>query len=187
MRTLWARRYNVKNIAMSRQSILKSKIKDELTAKQVVERYIGGSVRGQYVCCFHSDKHPSLTVKGKRWTCWSCGATGDVFDFVGRLYGIDLNASIKLLANDFGFADIIIDDATKQAEIERKQAEKLKREQERARHKRVLELSEEVSHKRQVLYWLSRVRWKKWSEVIVIAQLQNEIEIIDMELDGISR
>lgn len=67
----------------------------------VIEYYTGQHA-GKYVCPFHDDHNPSLTVKGKRWTCWSCGATGDVIDFTMRFHNIGFRDAVVKLGRDFG-------------------------------------------------------------------------------------
>lgn len=37
------------------------------------------------ICPFHNDTNPSLSFKGSRFTCFSCGVGGDVIDLVGHL------------------------------------------------------------------------------------------------------
>jgi DNA primase len=57
---------------------------------------------GRYSCFFHSDKHPSLTIRGVRWRCWSCGVGGDVIDLAQKYYGISNSEAIKHLASRVG-------------------------------------------------------------------------------------
>lgn len=50
-------------------------------------------MNGDYtgLCPFHNDTNPSFSVyvgeSGQKFQCWSCGAYGDVFDFVQKLNG----------------------------------------------------------------------------------------------------
>lgn len=43
--------------------------------------------KGQYLCPFHNDTNPSLTVTqdDKHWQCWSCGAKGNVIKLVQEI------------------------------------------------------------------------------------------------------
>lgn len=52
-------------------------------------------------CPFHNDKTPSLKVD-IRYYCFGCGATGDVVDFVGKLFSLPPLAAATKIANDFG-------------------------------------------------------------------------------------
>lgn len=55
-------------------------------------------------CLFHNDKTPSMKVD-VRYYCFGCGATGDVIDFVGKLFGLSpLDAAKKIVA-DFNVID----------------------------------------------------------------------------------
>jgi DNA primase len=51
-------------------------------------------------CCpFHTDKSPSFTIYegGSRFQCFGCGASGDIFDFIGRLHGVGLREAAQML------------------------------------------------------------------------------------------
>lgn len=70
---------------------------------QAIEYYTGQrSQRGKYLCPFHNDKHPSLTVKGGHWQCWSCGEHGDVISFVQKYFRIGFTEAVHKIADDFG-------------------------------------------------------------------------------------
>lgn len=53
------------------------------------------------LCPYHEDTHPSLSFKGKRFTCFSCGASGDVIDLVGRLTGSEPLSVVQELSNTY--------------------------------------------------------------------------------------
>jgi len=58
------------------------------------------SGRGFMGCCpFHEDATPSLSVGGvpDRFTCFGCGAHGDVIDFVQRLHGLSFVEAVRSL------------------------------------------------------------------------------------------
>lgn len=77
-------------------------VKSAVTTRMAAERY-GLRVDGHgMVCCpFHGDKHPSMKVD-ERYYCFGCHETGDVIDFVGKLFGLSLFEAAKKLAADFG-------------------------------------------------------------------------------------
>ena len=78
-------------------------VKDNITPVQAIEYYTGQRpVRGRYLCPFHSDRHPSLTVKDGHWKCWSCGEHGDVIDFVMKYFGIGFQDAVCRISDDFG-------------------------------------------------------------------------------------
>ena len=55
------------------------------------------------ICCpFHDDLHPSMKLNRDYFYCFGCGATGDVIDFVARLFGLSSYEAAKKLAYDFG-------------------------------------------------------------------------------------
>lgn len=77
-------------------------IKSQISPAEAIERYTGQQARhGKYICPFHNDKHPSLSVKGSHWRCWSCDEHGDVIDFTTRYFGISFQEAINKLADDY--------------------------------------------------------------------------------------
>lgn len=77
-------------------------VKTNVTARMAAE-YYGLQVdhNGKARCPFHNDKHPSMQVD-ERYYCFGCHATGDVIDFVGKLFNLSpINAAQKI-ASDFG-------------------------------------------------------------------------------------
>ena len=59
--------------------------------------------RSDMICCpFHDDRHPSMKLNRDYFYCFSCGATGDVIDFVARLFGLSSYEAAKKLTHDFG-------------------------------------------------------------------------------------
>jgi DNA primase len=51
----------------------------------------------KWLCPFHDDHHPSLTLTPDRrhWKCWSCGASGDVLDWLVAYEHIDLIEAVR--------------------------------------------------------------------------------------------
>lgn len=52
------------------------------------------------LCCFHSDHTPSLTFKGHKFKCWSCGESGDSISFVMKVLGKDFLDACRWLADE---------------------------------------------------------------------------------------
>lgn len=77
-------------------------VKSQITTRQAAEFY-GLSVRpnGMLCCPFHGDRHPSMKVD-VRYYCFGCHETGDVIDFVGKLFHLRPLDAAKKLAADFG-------------------------------------------------------------------------------------
>jgi len=57
---------------------------------------------GKSLCPFHPDHRPSMTFKGSRFTCWSCGTTEDAVDLTQKLLNLSgpLDA-LRVLNRDF--------------------------------------------------------------------------------------
>jgi DNA primase len=58
------------------------------------------------LCPFHDDHNPSLELNPERqsFKCWSCGAGGDVFDFVKEHERVDFPEALRMLAERAGIA-----------------------------------------------------------------------------------
>ena len=78
-------------------------VKSAVTVKQAAEYYGYKVNRSGMICCpFHDDRHPSMKLNKDYFYCFGCGATGDVIDFVARLFGLSSYEAAKKLAYDFG-------------------------------------------------------------------------------------
>ena len=78
-------------------------VKSAVTVKQADEYYGYKVNRSDMICCpFHDDRHPSMKLNKDYFYCFGCGATGDVIDFVARLFGLSSYEAAKKLAYDFG-------------------------------------------------------------------------------------
>lgn len=58
------------------------------------------------LCPFHADHNPSLELNPDRqsYKCWSCGAGGDVFDFVKEIERVEFPEALRMLADRAGIA-----------------------------------------------------------------------------------
>ena len=58
------------------------------------------------LCPFHDDHNPSLELNPERqsFKCWSCGAGGDVFDFVKDYERVEFPEALRMLADRAGVA-----------------------------------------------------------------------------------
>ena len=78
-------------------------VKSAVTVKQTAEYYGCKVNRGDMLCCpCHDDRYPSMKLNKDYFYCFGCGATGDVIDFVARLFGLSSYKAAKKLAYDFG-------------------------------------------------------------------------------------
>jgi DNA primase len=60
--------------------------------------------RYKALCPFHDDHNPSLELNPERqsYKCWSCGAGGDVFDFVQNIEHVEFPEALRMLADRAG-------------------------------------------------------------------------------------
>lgn len=80
--------------------ILEGKITEEMIERareHPLEDLIETNQKGFALCPFHKDKHPSLYCKNNFYYCFSCGATGDVIDFVMKTQNLSFVAAVRKL------------------------------------------------------------------------------------------
>jgi DNA primase len=67
-------------------------------------RRAGKSFKG--LCPFHTERTPSFTCTpdGNFFHCFGCGASGDIYDFLQRVEGLDFPEAVETLARRTGFA-----------------------------------------------------------------------------------
>lgn len=56
------------------------------------------------LCPFHDDKNPSFSVNPatNRYICWSCGAKGDIFNWVMQTQNVEFAEALRFLAEQAG-------------------------------------------------------------------------------------
>lgn len=129
---------------MSRQNLTEL-IKNRIDLQSVMEHYGTHFERtGNALCPFHSDNHPSLSIKNERYKCWACGASGDMFDFVQNLYGDSFMEAIERINKDLGLGiNTNLKSPKNNKTITTAQRQKSAREElKKARRAKVLELTE---------------------------------------------
>ena len=85
-----------------------NEIRNKLDIVEVISKYIPLTQRGKNyfgVCPFHDDHSPSMSVSKEKqiFTCFSCGATGNVFTFVSDYEHIGFYDAVRLLGNQVGY------------------------------------------------------------------------------------
>ncbi len=84
-------------------------IKARLNIVEVVKRYVElrrAGNRWVAPCPFHQETKPSFSVNEEEgfFYCFGCQAAGDVFDFYGRINGLDFKDTLVQLAEEAGVA-----------------------------------------------------------------------------------
>ncbi|MDR3296083.1 MAG: DNA primase [Clostridiales Family XIII bacterium] len=74
----------------------------DVIGRQVALKKTGGNHKG--LCPFHSEKTPSFIVSEtkQRFTCYGCGAAGDVIEFVQRSQNLTFMEAAEKLAEEYG-------------------------------------------------------------------------------------
>lgn len=84
-------------------------IKNRISILDVVRRYVELKHAGnRWVapCPFHQETKPSFSVNEEEgfFYCFGCQAAGDLFDFYGRINGLDFKDSLEQLAEEAGIS-----------------------------------------------------------------------------------
>jgi DNA primase len=84
--------------ALRQQADVVAVVGDYTTLKRA-----GRSHKG--LCPFHTEKTPSFTVtqEGNFFHCFGCGASGDIYDFLQRIEGLEFPEAVEALARRTGF------------------------------------------------------------------------------------
>lgn len=113
----------------------REEIKDMYSMRDILARYgMRPNRAGMVRCPFHQgDREPSLKVYEKDYHCFGCGAHGDIFDFVCRMDGLTFREAFESLGGSYEHstrADFKVYHARKKREMEQKQAEAKKQQEE---------------------------------------------------------
>lgn len=91
------------------QTNIVDEIKSRCNIVDVIGRIVplkkaGSNYKG--ICPFHNEKTPSFVVSETKqiFTCFGCGATGDVIGFVERYYSLDFKGAVEMLAKEYGIS-----------------------------------------------------------------------------------
>ena len=74
----------------------------DVIGRHVPLKKMGSNYKG--VCPFHNEKTPSFVVSDTKqiFTCFGCGATGDVLEFVQKYNNLDFPGAVEKLAGEYG-------------------------------------------------------------------------------------
>lgn len=74
----------------------------DVVGRHVVLKKTGSNHKG--LCPFHNEKTPSFIVSEEKqlFTCFGCGATGDVIEFTRRYHNLDFQDAVLRLAQEYG-------------------------------------------------------------------------------------
>lgn len=86
-----------------------NEIRNKTDIVDVVSRYVNLTKRGKNyigVCPFHDDHSPSMSVSPEKqiYTCFSCGASGNVFTFVSDFEKVSFGEAVRLLGEKIGIS-----------------------------------------------------------------------------------
>jgi DNA primase len=91
-----AREQNPRSTAIDFESIRRT-----VSLRDVIARDLGSPHRGdRWVCPFHvgaENPNFSVTKDGRSFRCWSCGAKGDLFDYVAQRDGVSVAEAARQL------------------------------------------------------------------------------------------
>lgn len=85
-----------------------NEIRNKVDIVEIISNYVPLTNRGKNyfgVCPFHDDHSPSMSVSREKqiYTCFSCGATGNVFSFVSEYEHINFYDAVKVIGAKVGY------------------------------------------------------------------------------------
>ncbi len=91
---------------MKNDDVIQS-IKSRIRLSDLVRRYVELRPAGARLvapCPFHQETKPSFSVNDEQgvFYCFGCQASGDIFDFYGRINGLDFRETLQALAEEAG-------------------------------------------------------------------------------------
>ena len=86
-----------------------NEIRNKTDIVDVISKYVNLTKKGKNyfgVCPFHDDHSPSMSVSPEKqiYTCFSCGASGNVFTFVSDFEKISFSDAVRLLGEKAGIS-----------------------------------------------------------------------------------
>lgn len=102
-------------------------VREQITAQEAARVYgLTLDRRGWALCPFHPDRHPSMSFKGNRFRCWSCGASGDAVDLVRGLFGGTYWEALQRINMDFGLGLALSGEITPQQRAEAQERKRIR-------------------------------------------------------------
>ncbi|MDD3187060.1 MAG: DNA primase [Bacilli bacterium] len=100
-----------------------NEIRKSVDIVDVISEYVSLSPHGKNyfgICPFHNDKNPSMSVSKEKqiYKCFSCGESGNVFNFVQKYENISFIEAVKIIAEK---ANINIDISVKDKQVNKLQ------------------------------------------------------------------
>lgn len=88
-------------------------IKERVGIADLASRYVHLRPNGSRLvapCPFHQETRPSFSVNPDKgmFYCFGCHASGDIFEFYGRIHGLEFREALEQLADECG---IVLDDS----------------------------------------------------------------------------
>ena len=81
----------------------REEIKQQYSMRDIVEQYGFKVNRTGFISCpFHTgDRSPSMKIRANHFTCYACGAHGDIFTFVQMMDGLDFKEAFLSLGGTY--------------------------------------------------------------------------------------
>ena len=90
-----------------------ARIKEQLSASEVLTHILGPSRHHTWRCPFHEDKTPSLSARGPAIRCFGCGWAGDLFRFIEDHHNVSRADALRIAAD---LAGVTLPQCTRQRE-----------------------------------------------------------------------
>ena len=120
---------------MSDWEIRKELVLEATDLGELMAEFSGPGRGRSFRCPLHEDKRPSLQVKGRKWTCYSCSEHGDAIDLVRLLQRRSFFEAVEYLEQRLGIPGPVIGGNTRRALAVKKSASQQAREDQTIRRR----------------------------------------------------
>lgn len=125
---------------MNRLEYTKEVIRQQVTIRQIVERYTDRRfVKGMCNCPLHREKTASFKIDENKqlYYCFGCGAGGDIFKFVQQYLGLSFKDAVAQIDKDFALG-ITGEKVSVKAQIAMREAKKQRAKEEYERGQKII-------------------------------------------------
>lgn len=136
-------------------------IKERIGIREVLSAYGYEINRAGYIACpFHSEKTASCKVyeNENKFHCFGCGADGDIFSFVQKIFNIDFKQAMLRINEDFHLGLELDGKITPEARKEARERLRQKREVQREKQRKDKAYMEKSIKFRSCLYALNELK-----------------------------
>ena len=170
---------------------IKDVILENVSMKDILDKYNIKVYRNMFCCPFHNDRTPSAKVYDNSFFCFACGKSGDLIQFVRDYFNLSFRDALKKINHDFNLKldfKRISSDELKRIEKQNKINKLEKRLKEEAYRNKMLQLcnTSRILKKARddIKAHLHPYNWEEIEQTCAL--LTEQIELLDLEFERLN-